>query len=246
MKLKRIIIIVTLLLVINPFIIYSQSIESKTENDSETKIDINFAVPAYARRGDIVMTDLKNHDSEWAIPGNCNDHGGIYLGHDYKDGTYFIHSAGPNGVGYYTYDEYRSWAENFTFFYVSKVNNTQIGNAISWGIDRIGLKYQHFFPPFFIPTQWYRCMMELGLKCADVNDKSVKTSNRFYCMEYIWAAYYNQGIDIDQNGWESLKTIPNSNYPRFFRFLWDKFGWSHIYVDGFDIINSENTTLRSC
>jgi hypothetical protein len=86
----------------------------------------------------------------------------------------------------------------------------------------------------------------MGRKCANIDNKLIKTSDRIFCMELPWAAFYHQGIDIDQNGWESVKPKPNNKYPRIFRDLWDKFGWDYIFVDGNDIINSENTTLRLC
>jgi hypothetical protein len=149
------------------------------------------------------------------------------------------------GVRFYTYDEFHFWAENFTFYYVNKANKSQIENAIQWAIDRLGFKYQYFFPSLWPPRLWYRGMWEMGLKCADTNDSSVKTSARLYCMELPWAAFYNQGIDIDQNGWERKKSKPNENLPPKLRDLWDEYGWEYAYVDGDDIIDSENTTLRS-
>ncbi|MCK4365115.1 MAG: hypothetical protein KAW45_03610 [Thermoplasmatales archaeon] len=213
--------------------------------DSDTETYVVNPVPDYVKRGDIVLMDLNEYNTEWAVSGYSNDHAAIYLGHDYRDGSYFIH-ASCGGVRFYTYDQFHFWAENFTFYYVNKANNTQIENAISWAIDRLGLKYQYFFPPLDTPALWYRGMWELAMKCADTNDKSVKTSDRLYCTELPWAAFYNQGIDIDQNGWESVKPSPNDNYPRILRYLWDKYGWEYVYIDGDDIIESENTTLRTC
>lgn len=211
-------------------------------DDFDTETYIIHPVPNCVKRGDIIFMDIKNDDSYWAIPGDSNDHAAIYLGHDYRDGSYFIHASGL-GVRNVTYDRYNFGSKNFTFCYVNNANDTQVEGAIQWAVDQLGAKYQCFFlDPS--PRFWYKGMFELGQKCADPSDKSVKTADRFYCIELVWAAYYNQGIDIDQNGWEKIKPVPNDNVPKFFRNLWERLGWAFAYVDCDDTKNSENTTQR--
>jgi len=213
-------------------------------DDLETETYTIFSVPEYLKRGDIIFMDVKEYDTYWAIPGYSNDHAAIYLGPDYKDGNYFIHASSP-GVSYIKYDSYHLFFENFTFYYVIDANESQIESAIKWAEDLIGLKYQCFFPQFFKPYYWYKGIMEMGEKCADPNNKSIKTANRFYCCELVWAAYYNQGIDIDKNGWEKVKPdIQNLTIPRFVKLFWKFFGFSFTYVDCFDIIKSEKTKAR--
>lgn len=211
-------------------------------DDLDTETYIVYPVPSYVKRGDIVFMDIKNEDTYWAIPGPSNDHAAIYLGHDYRDGSYFIH-AGGQGVKNTTFDLYNFAFKNFTFYYVNNADDKQVEGAIQWAVDQIGTEYQCFFPDLN-PHYWYRGMFDLGEKCADPNDESVKTADRFYCMELVWAAYYNQGIDIDQNGWEKVKPVPNDNVPKFFRNMWELFGWAFAYVECNDVKYSENTTQR--
>jgi len=207
-------------------------------DDFDTETYIINPVPSYVQRGDIVLMDMKGHVILWSIPGYSNDHAAIYLGHEFRDGSYFIH-ASVRGVTYITYDMCHLVFEHFTFYYVNNANNSQIEDAIHWAVEQLGAKYQYFFP-----EKLYRGMMELGLKCEDPNNSEVETADRIYCTELAWAAYYNQGIDIDQNGWEEVKPVPNNNIPRFFRNLWDRFGWTFAYVNCDDISTSENTTQR--
>ena len=184
--------------------------------------------------------DTINYGSIWEIPGYSNDHTAIYLGHDYKDGTYFINACGK-GVFIEDYDYFSSFLENFTYYRVKNADNSIIEKAITWAENQLGLKYQCFFPQLFNPRWWYIGMFELGEKCADPNNKTVKTANRFYCSELVWASYYNQGIDIDQNGWEKVKPQPSNNVPMIFRIIWDRFGWAFAYVECNDIIFSDET-----
>lgn len=212
--------------------------------DLETETYAIHRVPTYLKRGDIIFMDVKDDDTYWAIPGYSNDHAGIYIGPDYKDGNYFIHASSP-GVAYIKYDSYHLFFENFTFYYVIDANETEIDSAIKWAEGIIGLKYQCFFPQLSTPHYWYKGMMEMGEKCADPNNKSIKTANRFYCSELVWAAYYNQGIDIDKNGWDKKKPdIQNLTISRFVKLLWKFFGFSFSYVECFDIIDCEKTKER--
>ena len=212
-------------------------------DDFDTETYTTHTVPSYVQRGDILLMDMKKHGSYWAIPGNYNDHAAIYLGHGFRDGSYFIHASGL-GVAYVTFDYFHPGFENFTFYYVKEANESVIEGAIEWGESQLGSNYQCFFLQISDPRWWYWGMFELGEKCADPDNELIKTSDRFYCSEFVWAAYYNQGIDIDQNGWEKIKPVPNNNVPRFFRNWWERHGWAFIYVDCDDIINSKNTTER--
>jgi uncharacterized protein YycO len=67
--------------------------------------------------------------------------------------------------------------------------------AVSWAIARIGSPYQKWFDENGFPHPE---------KCADPNNPFVSTSDEWYCSELVWAAYFNQGIDIDNNGWGIL------------------------------------------
>ena len=104
------------------------------------------------------MMDVTYYETIWNIPGYSNDHAAIYLGHNFRDGSYFI-QAGKYGVTLKTYDFYHIWSQNFTFYYVNNANISQRKNAISWTLEQLGSDYQYFFP--FMRTYG---MKELGLK----------------------------------------------------------------------------------
>ncbi len=214
--------------------------------DFDTETFILNPVPSYVKKGDIVLFDLKEivHDKWGNTPGP--DHSAIYMGHDFRDGSYFINA----GVCYTTYDMLLSGVlENPTFYYVNNANESQIDGALEWLKSQLGAEYQHHIPALWHRGGWYRGMWEMGQKCANPDDESIKTSDRFYCMELVWAAYYNVEIDIDVNGWEKVKPDlvfcePFSKFPRLTKFLWDRFGWEYAFVEGNDIVNSVNTTSR--
>jgi hypothetical protein len=95
---------------------------------------------------------------------------------------------------------------------VKSATEAQRHAAVNWTISKIGLLYQDFFNlPLF------------GLKCADTN-RSFPTADELYCMELLWAAYYNQGIDIDQDGW---------------KFPWWVTGNDIIYDDDVEVVYKE-------
>ena len=98
-----------------------------------------------------------------------------------------------------------SWLTNITFYHVNNITEKQRNDSVKWILNQTDAGYQLFFPIFTYKQSWYKGMWDLGTKCADPNDNSVKTSNRFYCCELIWAGFYNNGIDLDPNGWEEIK-----------------------------------------
>lgn len=205
-------------------------------NNTETYVI--HKLPSYLQKGDIILMDL-HEDNIWNIDGYSNDHAGLYMGQDFRDGSYIIHASGY-GVSYTTYDLYHYHFCNFTFFRVNNANESQRNKAIEWAVNHLGYKYQYFFP-----ESLYRGMWEFGLKCEDTTNTEVKTADRFYCMELVWAAYYNQGIDIDNNGWEEIYPKAPSQLGILSK-IWDLVEGilfkPFAYVEGNDIINSQNTT----
>jgi len=207
-------------------------------NHLDIETYITHEIPSYLQKGDIILMDVDT-EGIWGIDGYSNDHAALYMGHDFRDGSYAI-NAGIWGVQYMTFDSYNMLFENFTFFKVNAANEEQRNSAVEWTVNHLGYKYQ-----FFFPCSIYRGMWELGLKCEDTDNPDVLTSNRFYCMELVWAAYYDQGIDIDNNGWEKIYPKAPSQlgilanlWQMLEGILFEEFA----YVTGDDIIHSQNTT----
>jgi uncharacterized protein (DUF608 family)/uncharacterized protein YycO len=153
-------------------------------------------VPSCVQVGDILMMDIKMNsikDIIWKVPGYYNEHIAIYAGNN----TFInAHGTGVSEESYsYFLRSFRNGCENHAFLRVKTATEEQRLQAVKFAEDKIGAHYQNIFtPPYF------------GLKIADPNSNH-PTANMWYCMELIWAAYYNQGIDIDSNGWKSPKMV---------------------------------------
>ncbi|MCX6664604.1 MAG: hypothetical protein NT038_00865 [Euryarchaeota archaeon] len=146
-------------------------------------------VPSYVLPGDIMMFDLKPGALPWYwffyyIPGHANDHCAIYIGNNM-----FIH-AGESGVAIRGITHFTRNFTNFTFVRVTSADAIQRQNALDWALSMEGFGYQVVtMSPWFFQ------------KCEDPAHIGVPGHELFYCFEFAWAAYYNQGIDIDCNGW---------------------------------------------
>jgi uncharacterized protein YycO len=177
-------------------------ISSATQNN-EKSLTTDIKVPDCVEVGDLLFVDFKEDESNiWRTPGPYNDHCAIYIGNNT-----FVDAAGP-GVHANNYFRFYYWTKNLVFLRVKTANDSQRQAAVDWAISKIGTPYQVSFDfPWFM------------LKIADTNFP-FPTAKEFYCTELLWAAYYNQGIDIDQNGW--------------------KFPW---WVTGNDILNDDDVEV---
>jgi len=152
----------------------------------QTSIDMtdDTTVPDCIKIGDLLLFDVSwDESNRWKRPGPHNEHGALYIGNNI-----FI-DACPKGVRAKNYSHYYNWQKNLVFVRVKTANESQRQAAVDWAISKINRPYQNFF--------W-----SLGLKIARVNFP-FPSANKLYCMEFLWAAYYLQGIDIDRNGWRS-------------------------------------------
>ena len=194
-NMKKTIILLMISLLITTMV---SSVNASCYINEPIEINKNYTVPDYIQIGDLLFMDCKNTPawSFWARPGEHNDHAVIYAG-DNK----FIEAHTP--VRYITFEELNDRFKNFAYAYVKTATKQQKNDAVNWTKDRLGDIYQWFNrPPFF------------GLKIANPNIRH-PTAKKWYCTELVWAAYYNQGIDIDRNGW---------NFPRWVTcndILWD-------------------------
>ena len=156
---------------------------SAQQSDEHFEYD-NITVPDCVEVGDLLLLDLPWVEFiYYKVPGPYNEHGAIYVGNNT-----FVDAVIPV-VKARNYSHYYSLQKNFVFLRVKTANESQRHAAAAWAVSKVGKPYQYFFrPPWF------------GLKIANTS-LPFPTADKFYCMELLWAAYYNQGIDIDQNGW---------------------------------------------
>jgi uncharacterized protein YycO len=142
-------------------------------------------VPDCVEIGDLLLFDLNRDESNrWKRPGPHNEHGALYIGNNT-----FV-DANPKSVHARNYSfYYYTWRQkNLAFLRIKTANDSQRQAAVQWAISKIGTHYQNFF-------------LSLGLKIARTN-LPFPSAKKMYCMEFLWAAYYLQGIDLDRNGWK--------------------------------------------
>jgi hypothetical protein len=166
---------------------------SLLQSDRRVPCD-NITVPDCVEVGDLLLLDLPWVEFiYYRIPGPYNDHGAIYVGNNT-----FVDAVVPV-VKSRDYSHFYSLQKNYVFLRVKTANESQRQAAAAWAASKVGSPYQHFFrPPWF------------GLKMANTN-LSLPIAHKFYCMELLWAAYYHQGIDIDQNGWSFPWWVPGDD-----------------------------------
>jgi hypothetical protein len=167
--------------------------------------------PADFQIDDLVFFDSTYSPGRWNVLGL--DHVAIYLGNDSficSSRNRTIHQMEINIV---SYDRLFLGGSFKNPCYTRVINATpeQRHAATQWAISHIKDKYQIFDPR----------------KIADPNALIV-TADRWYCSEFVWAAYYNNGIDIDRNGWDR-------DFPWFFP-IWSAVSCDDIYYDN-DVVH---------
>jgi uncharacterized protein YycO len=157
--------------------------QSVTDTANDSKAAETMSVPEGVKIGDLILCDIRvDQANPWKRPGLFNEHCAIYIGNDT-----LIEANGV--VRYRNFTQFSHWCRNYVFLRVKTANESQRLAAAEWAKSKIGTAYQVFFD-----FPWF------GLKIANTNRK-FPTANILYCAELCWASYYNQGIDIDQNGW---------------------------------------------
>jgi len=146
-------------------------------------------VPKCVEEGDILFMDvLYPETSRYKIPGPHNEHTAFYIGDNQ-----FIHAGGDLNamVCIKNYSRFKSKAKNLAFVRVITANYSIKQDAINWSKKQRGKSFQDYFQP-----PWF------DIKCHNPDLWWFPKSSEWYCSELVWAAYYNQGIDIDSNGWK--------------------------------------------
>ena len=155
-------------------------------NGLQKPLGDDIQVPDCVEPGDILLIDVGGWDEStiWKVPGPYNEHAALYIGNNY-----FIHAGHDNNetVSIKNYARFYWPAKNIAFIRVKTANLSQKQAAIDWAYDRVGAPYQEFtYPP------WFTLMIANP-------DFPHSTANKWFCMELVWAAYYNQGINIFGN-----------------------------------------------
>jgi uncharacterized protein YycO len=185
--------------IISIFLLTNLTTLSSARNniDTENKLQINgeYFDSESLNIGDLLFCDINTEVLTYmreVAPGYSNDHSAMYIGNDR-----FIHAIPsmlfvslPSGVCIWSLSEIETYFTNIVFAHVTTASESDRLNAVEWAKDRLGRPYQY--------RQW--------VKSANCNpyDPDDKYSDRWYCSEIIWAAYYNQNnqkIDLCKNNW---------------------------------------------
>lgn len=124
------------------------------------------------KKGDIIFEG----NGGFGITGHIAVVEGIY---SRGDGTQYIRliEAIENGVVRSILDDKRVVDKDVTVLRVTSATTTQINNAVSFCVSQLGKKYK-----------------------LDFAKDTSKNEKDWYCSELAWAAYKNQGIDIEVDG----------------------------------------------
>lgn len=158
--------------------------------DANNEIDIEML-----NVGDFLFCDINLEvlTYAWEVnSGNSNDHCAMYIGNNK-----FIHAVPslpkvnlPSGVCIWQYSEFERFFTDIVFARVINTTNKERYAAVNWAFDRLGNHYQY---KHYIPGANY-----------DPFDSEDDYSNKWYCSELLWAAYYNTSnsqIDLCYYNW---------------------------------------------
>ena len=153
--------------------IYSENNKNTSIKTVETDVLVK-VVPDYVKPGDLYFCECKYKDLE---PGW--DHAGIYIGNNE-----FIEAS--EEVWITNLSVIQTWAKDITYGTVKTSNESQRQNAIEFAESQLGKPFDPY-KCFLMP--WFK-------RPKDPNPDA----EAWYCSELVWAAYYNQVIDIDRSG----------------------------------------------
>lgn len=108
---------------------------------------------------------------------------GKYWDTDYKQ--YYIRTieAGSAGVVYGVFDDSRYEDRGIYVHYVTNATSTNLSGAISFCQNQLGKGFN-----------WGAVLMGIGSCSTNTSAQS------WYCSELVWAAFYNQGINLNGTG----------------------------------------------
>lgn len=131
---------------------------------------------------DLQIGDLLFVEGAWWVPGASGwDHVAMYIGENR-----FIEAADYPGTRVVTITPlafYYLWADEIAYGTVTTASAEQRLAAVDFA-------WSQLYSPYQDP---YECWWA----SPDPNDPDDPYSGQWYCAELVWAAYYNQGIDID-------------------------------------------------
>jgi len=138
--------------------------------------------PAYLQPGDILFVEARPWVDWWTGFDNDGwDHVAMYIGDDlFVEATDY---PGSSCVRITPLWVFNLWAESVAFGTVTPATGAQRLAAVEFALSQLERPYQH------ADICWWAN--------ADPDDPEDFFSDWWYCSELVWAAYLNQGINID-------------------------------------------------
>ncbi|MBS3777972.1 MAG: hypothetical protein KGY50_01610, partial [Candidatus Thermoplasmatota archaeon] len=176
----------------------SRSIQNIFSAEKKNQIDqnINLLYTIPLKKGDIVWRWV---DPELFPLFQYFTHPLLFTG-SIQNNTYeFIEAHGGRGVTYTYYTEQQIKQNDLLNFAHRLTRETSseeiIENALLFAHSRLDQNDK------FVPLFYFNENLELRYheKNQNPNDETDPLSNKWYCTELIWAAFMNQGINIDFN-----------------------------------------------
>ena len=136
-------------------------------------------IPSNAKIGDLIFCDIKPcfaNPTNHTEPGFSNEHVAMYMGNNK-----IIHAMPFGGVRIVPFNFLNTWATNIVFASVDNTTESQRENAVKWAKSRLFKPYQ--FNPHW-PSN------------PNPFDEYDKYSDCWTCSELIWAAYWNNGVNM--------------------------------------------------
>ncbi len=171
---RVVIVLVPLFLLVNPM--SSGSLVAENGNERIVNRD-NYHVPPYLEVGDILFCEWKyyNADPGW-------DHVALYIGDDrFIEAT----AAGNGVVRVIDLDWLMGFTKAICYGQVKTANTSQRRGAVAFAQSQLGKPYQY---------------LDFCKPLLNRSKNPSPTSQAWYCTELVWAAYYNQGINLDLKG----------------------------------------------
>jgi hypothetical protein len=122
------------------------------------------------KKGDVIF----EANGGFGITGHIAIVEGIYYSSTYNQSYIRIVEAIDKGVVRSVLDDERIDDKDVTILRVSSASNSQINSAVSFCTGQLGKSYK-----------------------LDLAKDTSASESDWYCSELVWAAYYNQGIDIE-------------------------------------------------
>ncbi len=155
----------------------------KVESDEEDSM----AIP-YLELGDLVFIEYNTFGYQYSLWGW--DHIGIYIGNS------SIIEAIPGGVTITNLVDIISPTVDVAYGFVN-ASEQQRHEAVNFSINQLNKPYQEFETHFSIEDLYNLDL--IAMLCNRTKDAS-PDSDAWYCSELVWAAYFNQDVEIDKNG----------------------------------------------